>query len=340
GLDNIGVFDRSQPLPTGGILEQADGTAWMAFYCATMLSMALELAAEDDTYEDVASKFFEHFVAITHAMNTLGGTGLWDEQDGFYYDQITFEQRVERLRIRSLVGLVPLCAVEILPQSTIDKLPGFARRMRWFMANEKELAGRVTFTLGAEPMALLAVPSKEQLLRVLTRVLDETEFLSPHGIRSLSAVHRDQPFVLRVGADEHRVDYAPAESTTTMFGGNSNWRGPVWFPVNYLLIEAIERYGRFYGEELRVECPRGSGRMATLQQVADELRQRLAALFRPRADGSLPFAGEDRRFADHPHWRGLYWFHEYFDGDTGRGCGAAHQTGWTALVTQCFADGA
>ena len=336
GLDNIGVFDRSQPLPTGGRLEQADGTAWMAFYCATMLSMALELACHDHAYEDVASKFFEHFVAITHAMNTLGGTGLWDEQDGFYYDQITHEGRADRLRIRSLVGLVPLCAVEILPQATIDKLPGFARRMRWFLANEKELSGRITFAVGGDPMALLAVPSKAQLRRVLERVLDETEFLSPYGIRSLSAVHEERPFVFRVGADEHRVDYAPGESTTSMFGGNSNWRGPVWFPLNYLLIEAIERYGRFYGDELRVECPRGSGRMATLQQVADALRQRLAALFRPRADGSLPFAGADRRFAEHPHWRGLFWFHEYFDGDTGRGCGASHQTGWTALVTQCL----
>ncbi len=339
GLDNIGVFDRSQPLPTGGHLEQADGTAWMAFYCATMLSMALELACGDPAYEDVASKFFEHFVAITHAMNSLGGTGLWDEQDGFYYDQIWLGEHTERLRIRSLVGLVPLCAVEILPQATIDRLPGFARRLRWFLANERELAGHVTFRAGPDPMALLAVPSKAQLVRVLEYLLDETEFLSPHGVRSLSAVHRARPYVLHLGGKEYRVDYTPAESTTAMFGGNSNWRGPVWFPLVYLLAEALERYGRFYGEELRVECPRGSGRTATLQEVADELMRRLASLFRARADGSLPFAGDDRRFAENPHWRGLWWFHEYFDGDTGRGCGASHQTGWTALVVRCLERG-
>ncbi|HEB54351.1 MAG TPA: glucosidase [bacterium] len=338
GLDNIGVFDRSQPLPTGGHLEQADGTAWMAFYCGTMLSIALELAHHDPAYEDVASKFFEHFVAITHAINTLGGSGLWDDEDGFYYDQIhKGGNDSERLKIRSLVGLLPLCAVEVLKQERLQALPGFYRRMRWFLDNEQELARHVTFREhGEATRVLLAVPSKEQLVRVLGYLLDETEFLSPYGVRSLSRVHKDHPFVFRHGDDEYRVDYTPAESNTQMFGGNSNWRGPIWFPTNFLLIEALERYGRFYGEELKVECPVGSGRWCTLQQVADELAARLTKLFRRGPDGMPPFAGDDRRFADDPHYRDLIWFYEFFDGDNGRGCGASHQTGWTALVTRCF----
>ena len=339
GLDNIGVFDRSQPLPNGGTLEQADGTAWMAFYCATMLSIALELAIHDPAYEDVASKFFEHFVAITHAMNTLGGTGLWDEQDGFYYDQMHRQGVSERLRVRSLVGLIPLCAVEVLPLATIRRLPGFEKRLRWFLANEHDLASHVCFgESGDEPSALLAIPSRARLERLLRYLLDEREFLSPYGVRSLSAVHKDQPFVLDVQGQQYRVDYTPGESTTSMFGGNSNWRGPIWLPINFLLIEALERYGRFFGDNLKVECPTGSGRMCTLQQVADELATRLTKLFRRGPDGQRPFAGGDGRFAEHPHWRELWLFHEYFDGDTGRGCGASHQTGWTALITRCFGD--
>ncbi|MBL9076555.1 MAG: glucosidase [Planctomycetes bacterium] len=337
GLDNIGVFDRSQPLPTGGHLEQADGTAWMAFYCATMLGIAIELSGHDPAYEDVASKFFEHFVAITHAMNTLGGTGLWDEQDGFYYDQIHSNGHSERLRIRSLVGLLPLCAVEVLPLATIRSMHGFDKRLRWFLANERDLASNVSFGgEGNEAAVLLAIPTRRQLERVLGYLLDEKEFLSPYGVRSLSLVHKDHPFVFRVGQEEYRVDYTPGESTTAMFGGNSNWRGPIWLPVNFLLIEAIERYGRFYGDKLKVECPTGSGNLCTLQQVADELALRLTKLFRAGEGGQRPFAGGDRRFADDPHWRDLVLFHEYFDGDTGRGCGASHQTGWTALITRCF----
>ncbi|MFN3240179.1 MAG: MGH1-like glycoside hydrolase domain-containing protein [Planctomycetota bacterium] len=343
GLDNVGVFDRSQPLPTGGHLEQADGTAWMGFYCATMLSMALELAHHDKSYADVASKFFEHFVQITHAINTLGGTGLWDEEDGFYYDQIhgaegaKDDEETVRLRIRSLVGLLPLCAVEVLPLSRLQELKGFHRRMLWFLENEKELAGHISFTgEGDAAKVLLAIPSKARLERVLRYLLDEKEFLSPHGIRSMSRVHKDEPFVFRHGDDEYRVDYTPGESTTHMFGGNSNWRGPIWFPTNFLLIEALERYGRFYGESFTVECPTGSGNHMTLQQVADELARRLTTLFRRDADGKPPFAGDDERFANDPAYRDLYWFYEYFDGDSGRGCGASHQTGWTALVARCF----
>ena len=340
GLDNIGVFDRSQPLPNGGHLEQADGTAWMAFYCATMLSIALELAAHDAAYEDVASKFFEHFVSITHAMNTLGGTGLWDEQDGFYYDQIHQGDQIDRLRLRSLVGVLPLCAVEVLPMDTLQKLPGFRKRMQWFLHNERALASHVSFGMvGGKETALLALPSRERLLRVLHYLLDEREFLSPFGIRSLSAVHRDRPFVFETAGQEYRVDYTPGESTTSMFGGNSNWRGPVWLPINYLVIEALERYGRFYGDSLQVEYPTGSGNHCTLQAVADDLARRLTLLFRRDAAGQRPFAGGQERYAQDPHWRELWLFHEYFDGDTGRGCGASHQTGWTALITRCFGAG-
>ena len=337
GLDNIGVFDRSQPLPTGGSLEQADGTAWMAFYCATMVSISLELAQHDKAYEDVASKFFEHFASITYAINTLGGTGLWDDVDGFYYDQIKEGDGAERLRIRSLVGLLPICAVEVLPIGRLRKLEGFDKRMRWFLKNRPELAERLAFTGdGDDAKALLAIPSRKQLERVLRYMLDEDEFLSPYGIRSLSKVHAKEPFVFKHDKDEYRVDYTPAESRTHMFGGNSNWRGPIWFPINFLLIEALERYGRFYGNDLKVECPTRSGNWFTLQEVADELARRLTLLFRRDADGKRAFAGEDTRFRDDPHYRDLFWFYEYFDGDTGRGCGASHQTGWTALVARCF----
>ncbi len=340
GLDNVGVFDRGQPLPTGGNLEQADGTAWMGFYCATMLSMALELAHYDKTYSDVASKFFEHFVQITHAINTLGGTGLWDEEDGFYYDQIhgaEGEEEAVPLRLRSLVGLLPMCAVEVLPLARLQELTGFQRRMNWFLEHEKELAQHVTFRgEGDAAKALLAIPSRAQLERVLAYLLDEEEFLSPHGVRSMSRVHRDEPYVFVHGDDEYRVDYTPAESATEMFGGNSNWRGPIWFPVNFLLIEALERYGKFYGDSFKVECPTRSGNELTLQQVADELSRRLTTLFRRGEDGMPPFAGDDTRFREDPAYRDLCWFYEFFDGDTGRGCGAAHQTGWTALVARCF----
>ncbi|MCC6670665.1 MAG: glucosidase [Planctomycetes bacterium] len=341
GLDNIGVFDRSRPLPTGGHLEQADGTAWMAFYCATMLAMALELAKEDPVYEDLASKFFEHFVAITDAINTLGGSGLWDEQDGFYYDQIHGGSVPQRLRVRSMVGIIPLFAAEILEQEVIDRLPGFKKRMQWFLANRPHLARHVSrhgaCDCEGHHHLLLAIPSKEQLVRVLRHLLDEREFLSPFGVRSLSAVHREQPFVLTVDGREHRVDYVPGEGTTRLFGGNSNWRGPVWFPVNYLLIEALERYHHFYGDSLRVECPTGSGRWRNLQEVAHELNERLVRLFLPDPDGRRPCLGAEPALLD-TRGQELVLFHEYFDGDTGRGCGASHQTGWTALVNRCLEE--
>ncbi|MFY4730970.1 MGH1-like glycoside hydrolase domain-containing protein, partial [Nitrospira sp. BLG_2] len=345
GLDNIGVFDRSKPLPTGGHIEQADGTAWMAFFCATMLSMALELAKDDPVYEDMASKFFEHFVAIVDAMNTLGGTGLWDDTDGFYYDQLHVQGRTIPLKIRSLVGIIPLFAAEVLDEERIAQLPGFTKRMHWFLKNRSDLARHVAYyaecpvsdaRTGAHPPRLLAIPSRDRLERVLRYLLDEEEFLSPYGIRSVSRIHRDHPYVFRVGGEVHSVQYVPGESTSGLFGGNSNWRGPVWFPVNYLLIEALERYHYFYGDTLRVECPRGSGRRLNLKQVANQLTLRLTRLFLRDSDGQRPCFGEDSRFARDPDWRELVLFHEYFHGETGKGLGASHQTGWTALVTRCF----
>jgi len=341
GLDNIGVFDRSRPLPTGGQLEQADGTAWMGFFCVTMLSMALELAREDPAYEDLASKFFEHFVAIADAVNDFGGHGLWDEDDGFYYDQISLPGGQLPLKVRSMVGLIPLFAVGVLEQDHIEKLPGFAKRMQWFLENRKDLAKHIAYleSHDARPghgggHRLLALPSRERLTRVLRYLLDENEFLSPYGIRSLSKVHAEKPFELSVDGDEYRVAYAPAESDSGLFGGNSNWRGPIWFPVNFLLIEALEGYHHFYGDSLQVEHPVGSGRMMNLKQVADELSQRLVRLFLPDAKGNRPCHGEEARFASDPAWRELVLFYEHFHGETGRGLGASHQTGWTALVAR------
>jgi hypothetical protein len=339
GLDNIGVFDRSKPLPTGGYLEQADGTAWMAFYCATMLSMALELARHDPAYEDVASKFFEHFVAISDAMNTLGGTGLWDEQDGFYYDRLHLDRRLIPLRLRSMVGIIPLFAAEILDEELFDRLPGFAKRLRWFLENRKDLARHISYMVeeSAHVHRLLAIPTRERLERVLRYVLDESEFLSPFGVRSLSRVHAQHPFHFEANGLDYVVDYEPGESRTGMFGGNSNWRGPVWFPVNYLLIEALERYHHFYGDDLIVECPTGSGRRMNLAGVAQELTARLTRLFLPAEGAVRPGCGLDR-FRDDPWWRDLILFYEYFHGDSGKGLGASHQTGWTSLIVRLVED--
>ncbi len=340
GLDNIGVFDRSQPLPTGGHLEQADGTAWMAFYCATMLAMALELARDDRAYEDVATKFFEHFVAISDAMHTLGGSGLWDQEDGFYYDQLHAGDRRTTLRVRSMVGLIPLYACLVLDEETLQALPDFRQRMEWFLANRADLGRHIAL---ATPSAdgsrrLLALPSRTRLEAVLAYLLDEAEFLSPHGVRSVSAVHRNQPFGIDVMGQEYRVRYVPGESDSGLFGGNSNWRGPIWFPVNFLLIEALEQYGHFYGDTLTVECPRGSGTRLTLTEVAQELSRRLGSLFLADGDGRRPCHGDEPRYARDAAWRQLVLFNEYFHGDTGRGVGASHQTGWTALVAECLHD--
>ncbi|HTH64237.1 MAG TPA: hypothetical protein VL563_06115 [Gemmatimonadales bacterium] len=342
GLDNIGVFDRSKPLPTGDHLEQADGTAWMAFYCATMLSMALELAREDPAYEDVASKFFEHFMAIADAMNRLGGTGLWDEGDGFYYDQLHADGTQIPLRVRSVVGLLPLIACEVIEEEEITRLAGFRKRMQWLLDNRPDLArsiacmhpkGRNGFT-----HRLLSIPTRERLTRVLRCMLDEREFLSPYGIRSVSAIHREHPYIVDLLGERHEVGYVPGDSSTRLFGGNSNWRGPVWFPLNYLLVEALERYDHFYGDTLQVEYPTGSGRNATLGAIAQDLAARLASLFLRDATGNRPCHGGDPRYAGDPHWRDLVLFNEYFHGDTGRGLGASHQTGWTSLAVKFFEE--
>ncbi len=339
GLDNIGVFDRSKPLPTGGTLQQADGTAWMASYCLTMLAIALELAQENPVYEDLASKFFEHFVYIGDAMNDLGGTGLWDDGDGFYYDQLKLDGRVQPLRTRSLVGLLPLIAVEVLEEKQVAALPAFKKRMDWFLANRDDLTevAHWCHTCPHEEHRILAIPSRERLRRTLATMLDENEFLSPYGIRSLSKVHADHPFVFRWPGGEERVAYVPGESDSHLFGGNSNWRGPIWFPVNFLLVEALERYHHYYGDDFRIECPTGSGNHLNLAEIAAELARRLAAIFLPDENGERPCNGGDPLFA-REHWRDHVLFSEYFDGDTARGLGASHQTGWTALVIKLLEE--
>ena len=339
GLDNIGVFDRSAPLPTGGHLEQSDGTSWMGMYCLNMLAIALELAKEDPAYEDVASKFFEHFVNIAHAMNDMGrdSVSLWDAEDGFYYDVLRLPHGEQHfLKIRSMVGLIPLFAVETLEPEIVDRLPGFKRRMQWFIDNHADVPEHIEMTQRSARgvRRLLSLVNRKQLKRVLARMLDETEFLSPYGIRALSRYHLDHPYELSVNGHVNRVDYEPAESTTGLFGGNSNWRGPIWFPVNYLLIESLQKFHHYYGEDFKVECPAHSQREADLWQVAAEISRRLTRIFLRGKDGRRPVAGGLEIFQSDPHWRELVLFHEYFHGDNGTGIGASHQTGWTGLVAK------
>lgn len=338
GLDNIGVFDRSRELPGGGVLEQADGTAWMAFYSTTMLSISLQLAQKDSAYADMASKFFEHLVAIIDAMNHLDGTGLWDEEDGFYYDRLHIDGRSMPLKVRSLVGLIPLIAVEIVNAEDMQRLPGFTKRAEWFLKNRADLARTTSYLEEKDGHRLIAIPSRERLVRVLRYMLDEEEFLSPHGIRSLSKVHEKEPYVFNHEGEESTIAYSPGESDSPMFGGNSNWRGPVWVPMNYLLIEALERYHHFYGDDLKVECPTGSGVMMNLEEVAAEIARRMSRLVMPDENGRRPCHGDDERFASRGPWKDLVLFHEYFNGDNGRGLGASHQTGWTALIARVLED--
>jgi hypothetical protein len=338
GLDNIGVFDRSGPLPTGGHLEQSDATSWMGMYCLNMLAIALELARENSVYEDVASKFFEHFVYICGAMNNLGGANieLWDAKDGFYYDVLHHDNgRNMRLKVRSMVGLIPLFAVETLDPEVVDRLPGFKRRMQWFIENRPELGDNIeTESTENGPRRFLALVNRHRLKRVLGTMLDENEFLSPYGVRALSRYHRDHPYILAVNGTEHRVDYEPAESSTGLFGGNSNWRGPIWFPVNYLLIESLQKFHFYFGDSYKVECPTGSGKAMTLWQVAGEIAERLTHIFERNQDGRRPVFGGTEKFHSDPHWRDLIPFYECFHGDNGAGIGASHQTGWTALVAK------
>jgi len=334
GLDNIGVFDRSRPLPTGGKLAQSDGTSWMAMYCLNMLSIALELAMTDNSYEDVATKFWEHFIYIADAMNNLGqeGISLWNEEDGFYYDVLHLhEQGNTPLKVRSMVGLIPLFAVATVDEKTLDALPDFKQRFKWFLENRPHLTANVE-TRGER--RLLSIAFRERLERVLKVMLNEDEFLSPHGVRALSKFHKDNPYVLHVNGENHRVDYEPAESSSGLFGGNSNWRGPVWMPVNYLLIESLQKFHHFYGDDLRVECPTGSGKLMNLWEVSEVLSRRLSHIFLKGETGARAVYGDSDKFQRDANWRDYILFYEYFHGDTGRGVGASHQTGWTGLVAK------
>ena len=336
GLDNIGVFDRNMALPGGSHLEQSDGTSWMAMYSLDMMALALELASEDPTYEDVASKFWEHFIYIARAMNHLGddGLSLWNEKDGFFYDVLHSTDGTSLpLRVRSLVGLMPLYAVQTMNPELVDAMPAFKRRLKWFIQYRSDLTSNLgSMDRNDDENRLFSVADREQLERILRVMLDEKEFLSPHGIRALSAYHREKPYMVELDGQSHVVDYEPAESDTGFFGGNSNWRGPIWFPVNYLMIHALRRFHKYYGDSFKVECPSGSGQMADLSEVANEISRRLISTFQRDAQGRRAVLGGNEKFQTDPHWRDYIPFYEYFHGDNGAGVGASHQTGWTGLV--------
>jgi hypothetical protein len=338
GLDNIGVFDRSHPAPTGGHLVQADATAWMAFYAGTMLKMSLELAEANNAYEDMASKFFEHYLGIVDAANCMERHGLWDEEDGFYYDYLQLGEQTIPMKVRSLVGLMPLCTPVVLNERKINQLPGFKKRTQWFWTHQTDLARHMNYMTrrceqGKEfGMLLLAMPNEQRLRQLLARMLDPEEFLSDFGIRSLSAIHRNHPFVFEMDHFRDQVAYVPGESESGLFGGNSNWRGPIWLPINYLLIQSLRTYHEYYGDNLKVECPTGSGTLMNLSEVAGELEKRLIRLFLSSGPKGRPSHGGHWIYREDPAWRDLILFYEYFHGDDGRGLGASHQTGWTSLV--------
>jgi hypothetical protein len=342
GLDNIGVFDRSATLPTGGHIEQSDGTSWMAMYSLDMLAIALALAFDDPVYEDVAVKFWEHFIYIAKAMNQMGDEfSLWDEDHGFFYDMLHLPTG-ERLplRVRSMVGLIPLYACQTIEPELLDRMPTFKRRMEWFVANRPDLTDNVACmtTQGRKERRLLAIPTRDQLVRILKVMFDEKEFFSDYGIRALSRFHAENPFSIVLDGMSHSVDYEPGESTTGLFGGNSNWRGPIWMPVNYLLIRALRRFYHYYGNDLKVECPTGSGKMMNLMEASDEIAERIVKIFKRDESGRRPLYGKMEKFQKDPHWNDYIQFHEYFHGDTGFGIGAAQQTGWTALVAKLILE--
>ena len=339
GLDNIGVFDRSAALPTGGRLEQADGTAWMAMFSQNMLEMALTLLEHDESYEEFVLKFVEHFFWIAAAVDPVGEhpDEMWDEEDGFFYDVLRLPDGTgTRIKVRSLVGLLPLCATTVIGADVIERFPRIAGKVRAFLERNQDLLTNIADPLvpGAHGRRLLSLVNEEKLRRILARMLDEERFLGPHGIRSISRWHLDHPYTFYAGGTELAVQYEPAESTSGMFGGNSNWRGPVWFPINLLLIRALLQHYRYYGDDLKVECPTGSGTMMNLFEVAQELSRRLATTFMRDEAGRRPVYGGTRLFQEDPHWRDLILFYEYFHGDNGAGLGASHQTGWTGLVAR------
>jgi hypothetical protein len=338
GLDNIGVFDRSRPLPTGGFINQSDGTAWMAMYSLNLMRIAIELAVHDPVYEDIASKFFEHFLHIAEAMTKIGAdsVGLWDDEDEFFYDVLRVDGRSRPLRVRSMVGLIPLFAVEVLDPSLFDTLPGFTGRLRWFLEHRPDLANLVSRwqETAVGERHLLSLLRGHRMKKLLARLLDESEFLSPYGVRGLSRHHLEHPYVLELDGHRHVVSYAPGDSETNLFGGNSNWRGPIWMPVNFLIVESLQKFHYYYGDDFKVECPTGSGRYLTLLEVTEELGRRLTALFQRDAAGRRPCFGDHSKLQNDPHFRDHLLFHEYFHGDSGRGLGAAHQTGWTGLVAK------
>jgi hypothetical protein len=340
GLDNIGVFDRSAPLPTGGCLEQADGTAWMALFADNMLEIAIELAMTDEDYADMVLKFLEHDAWITSSLVHLGGgTGMWDEEDGFFYDVLRLpDGQAQRLKVRSMVGLLPLCAATVFEPELFAKYPEITERFQWFLNARPELCAAFhdPRKVGVAGRRLFSVLDEGKLRRVLAKLLDENEFLSPYGVRSLSRYHADHPYVLHAGGQEYRVGYLPAESDTGMFGGNSNWRGPIWMPVNCLIIRALANYYAYYGDDFTVECPTGSGRHMNLYQVAEEITRRLTSIFLRDNRGRRPVYGGSQKFQEDPHWRDLVLFYEYFHGDNGAGLGASHQTGWTGIIARAM----
>ena len=339
GLDNIGVFDRSAPLPTGGHLEQADGTAWMSLFSQNMLEIAMELAGEDPIYEEMVFKFIEHFYFIALAMNRPGDDGMWDEEDGFYYDLLRRpDGSGERLKVRSMVGLLPLCATTVIEKWQRERIPGamasVSERMRRMPELRKTIHPTGEGNLGVADRGILAIVNPERLRRILTKMLDENEFLSPYGIRSISKFHEQHPFVFHADGEEYRVDYLPAESNTGMFGGNSNWRGPIWMPVNVMLIRALLNFHLYYGDNFKIECPTGSGKMMNLFEVSKDISDRLTGIFTRNEEGKRPVYGGMEIFQQDPNWRDLILFHEYFHGDNGAGLGASHQTGWTGVVAK------
>jgi Mannosylglycerate hydrolase MGH1-like glycoside hydrolase domain len=339
GLDNISIFDRSKELPEGGYIDQSDGTAWMGFYCVSMVKIALELAKENPIYQDSATKFLEHFLRIAEAMTNVGGKGysLWNEEDGFFYDVLHLpDGTIKPLKVRSLVGLIPLLAVETLDRDLLETMSVFKRRLDWYTHKHADASCNIQamFEEGDERRRLVAFLSEERLLRILYHMLNEDEFLSPHGIRAVSKIHEEHPVTVEVGGESFSIDYQPAESTSGLFGGNSNWRGPIWFPLNYLLIEALQRFHHYFGDDFKVECPTGSGIHLTLWEVAEEISHRLMTLFKKDSDGRRPIYGGTETFQTDPHWKDLILFNEYFHGDNGAGLGATHQTGWTGVVAK------